>query len=156
MPGWRCGGAIQGKEGIKFCSVAKRSHTPASPKGQTQTILKSGYRHLATLVLTLRGRRRWRRHRVIRELGGRGRGGQRGVRSSVGAVVYSAVCVSIALLWRGRRGRRWDRVGCIRAGRGGAVVLIVVGSVIQRRSCKPRTSNKELFYPSINLSTIVF
>ena len=33
----------------KFCSVALRSHCPSSPKGQTHTILKSGYRHLATM-----------------------------------------------------------------------------------------------------------
>ena len=33
----------------RFCSVAKRSHSPSSPKGQTHTILKSGYSHLATM-----------------------------------------------------------------------------------------------------------
>ena len=38
-PGWRaCGGAIQGKEGSKFCSVAYWSHSPSSSKGQTHMI----------------------------------------------------------------------------------------------------------------------
>ena len=31
-----CWGAIQGKEGIKSCSAAQRSHSPSSPTGQTQ------------------------------------------------------------------------------------------------------------------------
>ena len=41
------GGAIQGKEGIKFCSVA----IVQKPEGPKKTILKSGYRHLATMSL---------------------------------------------------------------------------------------------------------
>ena len=50
VEGGVCGGAIQGKEGIKFCSVAQRSHSPSSPKGQTPTIRKFGYSHLATML----------------------------------------------------------------------------------------------------------
>ena len=33
-PGWRGGGAIQGKEGIKFCSVAQRSHSPEARRAK--------------------------------------------------------------------------------------------------------------------------
>ena len=40
----------------KFCRVAQRRHSSSSPKGQTPTILKPGYRHLATLVWVRDGR----------------------------------------------------------------------------------------------------
>ena len=54
-PGWRKGAqsnpdTIEGKEVIKLCSAAYRSHSTSSPKGQTHTISKSGYRHLVTMI----------------------------------------------------------------------------------------------------------
>ena len=49
--GRRSRGAMQRKGGIKFCSLAERSHSPSSPKSKTYTIKEFDFSHLATMSL---------------------------------------------------------------------------------------------------------
>ena len=46
------GEAIQGKEGIKFCNVAERSHNPEARRAKHIQSENFGYSHLAIMVLT--------------------------------------------------------------------------------------------------------